>query len=55
MASRKRNKNESFKKYRLRLRNEEYETREKLKGNLLWNSLQRKTYVRSVHGDLGKY
>ena len=52
MAAGKRKRNESFKKYRLRLKNEEFADKVKLRGRVLWNSGHQGTYVRAKHGEL---
>ena len=44
MASGKRKDGESFKEYRLRLENEDFQTKQKLKAKLFWNSSKYGTY-----------
>ena len=53
MASGQRKHSEPFLAYRARLKNEDFATKVKLRGKVLWNSALQGTYVRSVHGELG--
>jgi hypothetical protein len=53
MASGQRKHGESFKAYRARLKNEEYGTKHKMRGRLIWNSAKKGTYIRKIHGPLG--
>lgn len=52
MANAKRNTNESFSDYRLRLKNEQEEAKIRAKGKVVWNSQKKGTYIRKVHGEL---
>lgn len=52
MASPERKKGESFSSFKMRRKNEEFDTKEKLKGRLVWNSMRKGTYFRARDGAL---
>lgn len=52
MAAGKREENESFKAYRLRLRNEEFRTKVQMQGKVIWKSNISGTYIKAKHGVL---
>ena len=62
MLNAKRKENESYKKYKKRMKNENFELRQYLKGRFIWTSTiidrygrksGRGTYNKKIHGPIG--